>query len=88
MTTRKKVRKQKQKQTRSSAATSKPTAVGRLANVRAVSEMTSLSRAMIYEMARRGAFPAPVQLTDRRVAWRQADVAAWLESRERVSWAS
>ena len=79
-----KTRKRKQKQT----TAGKPTNAGHLANVRAVREMTSLSRSQIYAMARDGTFPAPVQLTDRRVAWRQADVAAWLESRERVAWAA
>ena len=80
-----KTRKRKQDQTTKIPA-SKRIAAGHLTDIHTVSEVTSLSRAMIYVMARKGAFPAPVQLTERRVAWRTSDVMAWMKSRQQVTW--
>ena len=42
---------------------------------------TSLSRSCIYAMIAEGKFPAPVQLTARRVAWRESDVEGWIQAR-------
>lgn len=42
---------------------------------------TSLSRATIYRLCRAGDFPRAVRLSRGRVAWRQAEVAAWLKCR-------
>jgi prophage regulatory protein len=43
--------------------------------------VTGLSRATIYRLMLKDEFPKPVQLSPGCVAWRQADVAAWAESR-------
>jgi prophage regulatory protein len=47
-----------------------------------VEARTGLSRSSIYEWMKRGEFPQPVRLGARIVAWRESDVAEWLESLE------
>lgn len=47
-----------------------------------VEARTGLSRSTLYDWMKRGAFPQPVKLGARLVAWRESDVAAWLESCE------
>ena len=47
-----------------------------------VEARTGLSRSTIYFWMSRGDFPQPVKLGTRLVAWRESDIAAWLESRE------
>jgi prophage regulatory protein len=39
------------------------------------------SRSAIYRDIAAGTFPAPIRIGDRAVAWRQRDIAAWIESR-------
>lgn len=50
-----------------------------------VTQVTSCSRATIYRGVRAGTFPAPVRITERRVAWRESDVQAWIKSRAGVA---
>jgi|SRR6056297_2277147 len=47
-----------------------------------VEARTGLSRSTLYDWMKRGEFPQPVKLGERLVAWRDSDIAAWLESRE------
>ncbi|MGY6634842.1 MAG: helix-turn-helix transcriptional regulator [Alkalilacustris sp.] len=49
---------------------------------REVEERTALARSTIYDWMKRGTFPKPVALGARKVAWRESDVATWLEARE------
>lgn len=42
---------------------------------------TSLSRSMLYELIKSGAFPPAVRVGARRVGWRQRDIMEWLASR-------
>ena len=42
---------------------------------------TSLSKTTIYRLINEDKFPRPYQLTARRVAWREADIAAWIAGR-------
>lgn len=51
---------------------------------REVEARTGLARSTIYEWVKRGDFPKPVRLGARLVAWRESDVADWLQSREAV----
>ncbi len=44
---------------------------------------TGLSRSTVYSWMKRGDFPQPVKLGTRLVAWRESEVTAWLESREK-----
>lgn len=46
-----------------------------------VEALTGLSRSSLYDLIRQGRFPAPVQLTEKSVGWREAEVLAWIESR-------
>jgi len=48
---------------------------------RSVTQVTSCSRTTIYRGVRAGTFPAPIRITERRVAWRESDVQAWIQSR-------
>lgn len=41
-----------------------------------------LSRSTIYAMVAEGSFPAPIKLGSRAVGWHEADIGAWLRSRE------
>ena len=46
-----------------------------------VQAKTSLSRCTIWRLARRGTFPAPVQVSPGRVAWSEQAVDAWIAER-------
>jgi prophage regulatory protein len=46
-----------------------------------VQARTGLSASTLYYMIGRGAFPRPVRLTPRRVAWVEDDILAWQEQR-------
>jgi prophage regulatory protein len=43
---------------------------------------TDLGKSTIYYWMARGAFPKPVKLSDRAVAWRLSDIEAWEKSRQ------
>lgn len=43
--------------------------------------VTGLSKVTIYRLIGRGEFPKSVALSPRCVAWRQADLAVWLNAR-------
>jgi len=45
-----------------------------------VESRTGLSRSTLYDWMKRGDFPLPVKLGTRLVAWRESDVAAWLDA--------
>ena len=47
-----------------------------------VERITGLSRSTLYAMIAEDEFPKPIRLGKRAVGWREADIAAWLESRE------
>ena len=53
----------------------------RFLSINKVAEMTGLSNATIYRYVNAGIFPKPLDLGSRRVAWREADVLAWMTSR-------
>ena len=46
----------------------------------AVMSLVSLKRSTIYELIKRGRFPAPEKLTERSTAWRVGEVRLWLSS--------
>lgn len=43
-----------------------------------VKARTGLSRSSIYAFAKAGMFPNPVKLTERCVAWVEADIDKWI----------
>lgn len=47
----------------------------------AVRALVPLSRATIWAMRRNGTFPEPIRISDGRIAWRHADLVAWIEQR-------
>ena len=47
----------------------------------AVLEKTGLSRSALYAMMGAGAFPRPVRIGARAVAWRAGDVDGWIAAR-------
>lgn len=48
---------------------------------------TGLCDTSIWRRVNAGTFPAPRALDGRRVGWLASEVAAWLASRPRVTWA-
>lgn len=46
-----------------------------------------LSRSTLWRKVRNGTFPAPVQLSQGCTGWWESEVAAWLASRPRVTYA-
>lgn len=44
-------------------------------------ELTGLSRSTIYDLMAKGAFPRPIRLTAKAVAWRESTIAEWLAQR-------
>lgn len=47
----------------------------------AVAEVVALSVSTVQELVRQGQFPAPQQLSGRRVGWLVREVTEWAESR-------
>jgi prophage regulatory protein len=50
----------------------------------AVRGVTGLSRSSIYGLMAKGTFPRPVRLTTKAVAWRESEIAEWLEQRPKT----
>jgi len=46
-----------------------------------VESLCGIARSTIYTWIARGEFPPPVRLGTRNVAWRESDVAEWLQRR-------
>jgi len=53
---------------------------------RAVTQVTSLSRASIHRKRLAGEFPEPIPISSGRVGYRVRDIRAWLE--EPTAWSS
>lgn len=52
-------------------------------NLKTVCRLTTLSRGQIYRLVDAGKFPVPVSLSEKRRAWVQSDVLAWMEDKAR-----
>ena len=52
-----------------------------------VLKIVPYSRVQVWRMVRAGSFPPPLQLSERRIGWRQSVVEEWINSREAVAWA-
>ncbi|MES2099737.1 MAG: AlpA family phage regulatory protein [Pseudomonadota bacterium] len=65
------------------ASTTQPTAMPArmFARMPTVIHATGLGRSTIYRLVATGAFPPPVHLGPRAVAWRWSDLDRWSESR-------
>lgn len=60
----------------------------RLLRIGDVCARTTLSRATVYREEAAGRFPGRVRLTECAVAWREADVNAWIETRQAIGQAA
>ncbi len=60
----------------------------RIIRLAEVLRLTGLSRTTIWRREKAGTFPRRVRLGRHAVGWHYAEVAAWLNSRERVVTAS
>ena len=49
----------------------------------AVCQLTSLGRSTIYRLVGEGAFPQPIRIGPRAVAWRVVDLHTWMSAPER-----
>jgi prophage regulatory protein len=52
-----------------------------LVRLPAVLALVGLSRTQIYRLMSAGQFPTSVRISARSVAWRAAEVVAWIETR-------
>lgn len=43
-----------------------------------VQERTSLDRTTRWRLAKKGQFPAPIQISPGRVAWSESSITAWI----------
>ena len=50
-----------------------------------VRQLVPLSRSAIYQKLAAGEFPAPIRLSPNRVAWRERDLLAWLNTRAGIA---
>jgi prophage regulatory protein len=47
----------------------------------AVTEVTGVPKSTRYEMIKKGAFPRPIKLSERMVAWSAAEISDWMKRR-------
>jgi len=57
----------------------------RALRLRQVSQLTGLSRSMIYQMQADGRFPQRIKLGERAVGWLESEVRDWLATRIALS---
>jgi prophage regulatory protein len=50
-----------------------------------VEARTTLSRVTLWRKSRDGDFPKPLKISANRIAWREADVDAWIASKMGVA---
>ena len=56
----------------------------RLLLLKEVSVVVGLSGQTIWRLRKKGSFPAPLQLSENRIAFRRSDIDAWIEARGRA----
>lgn len=56
-------------------------AVDAVLNARQAAQFLSLSVIQLRRLAKRGAAPRPIRLSERRYGWRVRDLRAWIEER-------
>ncbi len=53
-----------------------------------VRAIVRLSEPTIYRLRRKGRFPAPILVSDKRIAYRESEILAWIEARQRAVYAT
>ena len=61
-----------------------PSGVPRLLSMREVQAISKYSRPSIYRLVKEGLMPGPIKLGQAKVAFREDEIKAWVESRSRV----
>jgi prophage regulatory protein len=56
----------------------------RLLTLKAVTEFVPFSRQWLMHLVAKGDFPQPLKLSERRIAFRQSEVQAWLDHQPRA----
>lgn len=54
----------------------------RLLSFKEVEQLTGMSRSTIHRLVKRGQFPRPRLITDRKVGFLEADLQKWVNGRE------
>ena len=57
---------------------------GRMLDLKGLTQLVLLSRSTIYRRVRAKTFPAPIQTSERRIAWLFDEVIAWQQVRPRA----
>lgn len=52
----------------------------RILRLKAVLELTGLSRSTLYRKIERGGFPGQVRISERCIRWRERDLQRWLRN--------
>ncbi len=55
--------------------------INRLLRRKEVERIVGLGRAHLYALIKKNQFPAPIKLTERTVAWPEAEITAWVSER-------
>ncbi|QQM29329.1 AlpA family transcriptional regulator [Martelella lutilitoris] len=50
--------------------------------LKAVIDVTGMSRSTIYDYMKKGEFPRPVRMSERCVAWPESAISKWLSARK------
>jgi prophage regulatory protein len=59
--------------------------IQRLLKKKDILQLCAISHSTLYRMIKKGTFPEPVALTGgRSVAWREDDIAHWIDTRPRI----
>lgn len=51
-----------------------------------VQDRLRLSRATIHRLRRKGTFPAPIVLGEKKIVFLESDIVTWLETRRRATY--
>jgi prophage regulatory protein len=55
----------------------------RLLSMKTVTEVTSYSRTSINRLIEQGEFPVPIKLGPQKIAFKESEIRAWIDSRRR-----
>ena len=57
----------------------------KIIRVRGVLAMTGIGRTTLWKLCKSGDFPAPLQLSEKCIGWRVAEIQQWIESRPKAA---
>jgi prophage regulatory protein len=58
--------------------------IDRILSQKQVLNLLPFTRVGLYQMRCKGKFPEPIQLSDRKIGWRESVINAWIAERERA----